>query len=367
MSWGRPNLRRHIQVIPVISRRPGPAATNRKPGLRLHKLPAHWPVAAASALAVGLWALKPVFINTISNSVGFVEAYLLAGAIAVACSLLLLATVRPLRRVQLMSSFWVNAGLCGSMLAVWYYGFYRALYTTGVAEATIVAFTWPLIAAIALPILVRGIPWLRGTQWLFVVVAFAGGALVTMASTSSGSGDSNGIWWAVFAAFGSGLYLPFALRAAEGVQSKRPLVVTTWTISIANIAACLLVAGMSIPTTGLSYSDLRWQTVLVCVVIGCGTYLSAEIAWTWAIGVSKSPKLGALPYLSPAVSVILLWLLFGEPLDWKVLVGLLVVVGANLGLHLAKGKPAEEPGTSARDRATPCLPPTAVSGRNSAP
>lgn len=62
---------------------------------------------------------------------------------------------------------------------------------------------------------------------------------------------------------------------------------------------------------------------------------------------SPSLAIGTLPYLTPVASVLALWLILGQgirPVTW---VALLVVVGANVAMHLWR------PGRAAREVVVP--------------
>lgn len=300
-------------------------------------------VTVAALTAVAFWSLKPVFISIIGDRGDYAEVYVVAGTISVLSSLvgalvLRRRTAAVLRGGRNSLSGVGSAAVSGLFLALWYYGFYRALYGAPKVDATIIAFTWPLIAVVAMRVFSPATAArLRWNEWLMVLASFVGAAAIGVSNIGAAqSGDSGEIVWAFVAAVGSGLYLPFAInstRSFDQVVGSRPIA-TFYAISVANataLAAVLLALWVSGHT--LRFYAFDGQVLLVCGLIGIGTYLVAEITWTWAFQEYKSLTLSSLPYFSPAVSVVLLYLLFDEPVRPIAIVGLVLILFSNLTLH----------------------------------
>lgn len=302
-------------------------------------------VTIAAITAVAFWSLKPIFISMIGDRGDYAEVYVVAGSISVVTSavisILLWRRVVQICRGGRRSLMGLgNACLSGLFLALWYYGFYRALYGADKADATIIAFTWPMIAVIAMRIFSPSTAGkLKWHQWLLIVAAFTGAVAVGLSNlgvVAQNPGSSNEIVWAFVAALGSGLYLPFAINATNAFDRSvhsRP-VATFFSISVANIAA-LAAVWIALQGTGhkLRFYAFDAQVIGICALIGIGTYLIAEVTWTWAFREYKSLTLSSLPYFSPAVSVVLLFLLFDEPIRPIAILGLVVILFSNLTLH----------------------------------
>lgn len=302
-------------------------------------------VTIAALTAVTFWSLKPVFISIIGDRGDFAEVYVVAAAISMVASaagalVLRKKTVAIVLGGRQSLSGSASAAISGIFLAFWYYGFYRALYGAPKVDATIIAFTWPLIAVIAMrvfsPTTARKLRW---NEWLMVLASFIGAVAIGLSnagSTQSAAGSSGEIIWAFVAAIGSGLYLPFAINATRSfdrVVESRPIA-TFYAISVANATALAAVlVALKIAGHTLRFYAFDPQVLLVCALIGIGTYLVAEITWTWAFQEYKSLTLSSLPYFSPAVSVVLLYLLFDEPVRPIAIVGLVLILFSNLTLH----------------------------------
>lgn len=302
-------------------------------------------VTIAAITAVALWSLKPIFISMIGDRGDYAEVYLVAGSISVLTSVvvsaLLWRRVAAIARGGRRALIGVaNGCLSGLFLGLWYYGFYRALYGADKADATIIAFTWPMIAVIAMRVFSPSTAdRLKWHQWLLVIASFAGAVAVGLSSlgeTTNASGSSGEIVWAFVAAIGSGLYLPFAINATnafDDVVHSKPIA-TFFSISVGNVAALIAVASsLKVADHKLRFYAFDAEVIGICALIGIGTYLIAEVTWTWAFREYQSLTLSSLPYFSPAVSVVLLFLLFNEVIRPIAILGLVVILFSNLTLH----------------------------------
>ncbi|MFE6648082.1 glycine betaine ABC transporter substrate-binding protein [Nocardioides sp. NPDC057772] len=302
-------------------------------------------VTLAALTAVAFWSLKPIFISIIGDRGDFAEVYVTAASIsvlvsAIGATVLWRRTARLFRGGRTSLSGVGSAMLSGFFLALWYYGYYRALYSVSKVDATVIAFTWPLISVIAMRVFSpKTARKLKFNEWLMVAASFVGACAIGISNAAGGhtpSGSDGEIVWAFVAALGSGLYLPFAINATKSfdrILSSRAIA-TFYSISVANVAALVVV----LTALGASAHKLRFyafdpQVIFVCALIGIGTYLIAEITWTWAFQEYESLTLSSLPYFSPAVSVVLLYLIFDEPVRPIAVVGLVLILFSNLTLH----------------------------------
>ncbi|PIE11387.1 MAG: hypothetical protein CSA72_04530 [Rhodobacterales bacterium] len=298
-------------------------------------------VAVAAATAVAFWALKPIFISMIGDRAGYAEVFVAAGLISVASSLFcaVLMWRRSFRLLRDRRALYglAQAAISGGFLALWYYGFYRALYGAAKVDATVIAFTWPLISILAMRLFAphHGRS-LKGSEYALIFVSFAGAVSIGLSGLTSGGGSGEEIIFAFVAAIGSGFYLPFAINAisrfSDILGSK--ITGTFYVISVANAVALLAVSvQLKLSGSALYFYGFDTQVWLICALIGIGTYLVAEITWTWAFSEYQSLTLSTLPYFSPALSVILLYILFDEPVAPIAAFGLVLVLFSNMTLH----------------------------------
>lgn len=151
-------------------------------------------------------------------------------------------------------------------------------------------------------------------------------------------GSSENVW-AFVAAIGSGIYLPFAINATRSFDRlvRSRTIATFYAVSVANaIAFTAVLVALWVTERALRFDAFDSRVLLICALIGIGTYLVAEISWTWAFQEYKSLTLSSLPYFSPAVSAVLLYLLFEEPVRPVAMVGLVLILFSNLALHLTQ-------------------------------
>ena len=305
-----------------------------------HKVVGLW----GCILAVALWAFKPSLIALTPSSAGFAEVYLISGGIAVIAGLPFLLKWGLASRHAFSWRVISQIAVSGACLGMWYYGFYRALKEAPVMEASIIGFSWVLIAAIVMPYLgPKDIRKMSLVQWCLMVVAFLGVALVTKSGSTAGDGEFSELLWAGIAAVGSGLYLPFAVRATRALEkSVSALKATTLVITGANIASLIGVGTVLLVTNAhLNFTAVTPHTFLICAVIGVGIYVLAEVFWTWGYSQANSQAVGIMPYAVPAISSLLLVVLFGEQFTMLLLLGMGLIVAANILMQLVARKPID--------------------------
>ena len=288
-----------------------------------------------------MWSLKPTLITLASAQAGFAEIYLASGIIAALVAIpIIIFLSRTDKGWWREPSILRNSTLSGIFLGVWYYGFYRALMEAPEIEASIIGFSWVIIATIVMPYLgPKGIQRLTPWQFVLIGVAFGGVVLISISGVNiAQGGDPKELWWAVIAAIGSGLYLPFALRANASLSKRGNLKTVssmTLVIAVANICSIAFVSGALLLTHApLDFTSFTGSTYLIAGAIGIGVYFLAEVGWTWGYSTYNSLALGLLPYLVPGVSSLLLWALFGNQLTWLTALGLSIIVSANIVIHL---------------------------------
>ena len=295
-------------------------------------------------VAVALWSLKPSLISLTPSSAGFAEVYLLSGTIAVVVGLPFLVAWGAKYRHAFTWKIVFQIAIAGVCLGIWYYGFYRALKEAPVMEASIIGFSWVLIATIVMPYIgpkdIRKMTWL---QWGLMLVAFLGVALITKSGVGAGDGDPKELVWAGIAAVGSGLYLPFAVKATRALEkSVSALKATTVVITGANVASVVSVGAVLLATRAdLDFTAITPKTMLVCGIIGVCVYILAEVFWTWGYSQTNSQAIGVMPYAVPVVSSLFLVAFFDTQFTMMLLIGMGLIVTSNVLMQLVPPKPHE--------------------------
>lgn len=291
-------------------------------------------------------SLSSVFISLIGAKAGAAEIFLIAISLSLVVSLVIAVfqwgttktLIKGMRIEPQLLNGLKNAALSGVFIGLWYFGFYQALQYGPKIETTIIAFIWPLLSVFAMRIFAKDLAKpLTLKSWLLILASFIGVVgIVLNNSASSGSEGFWGFFWAILAAIGSGLYLPFAVKASKSFSAKLGTGVKTtfYSVSISNTIALITAgAAMILFKYPLDFTRIDISSFIYCIVIGLGVYLFAEIAWTWAFKETASLTLSSLPYFSPAVSVLLLAIFFHQPLTIYAVIGLTIIISSNLYLH----------------------------------
>lgn len=139
-----------------------------------------------------------------------------------------------------------------------------------------------------------------------MVVAFAGVAVIAVATTSGSSHGSNGL--------GVALCLVAAVAYAVGVISQKPLLAdlpalqVTWLACTIGAVCCLPWAGSLVHQLGtVSAGSVCWM-----VYLGLFPTAVAFTTWAYALARTSAGRAGATTYLVPPMTVLLSWLLLGE-------------------------------------------------------
>ena len=292
----------------------------------------------ASIIAVMFWSAKPIYITVLKDSYSAEQIFMMAGLISVVAGIMI-AALRHRSTVPLLTQpgartvcgYAIKAGL---FLALWYWAFYKGLQGDTPVEVVIISFAWPLVCILSFrlfaPTLQR-----RLDRWEYplVLVAFIGAGLTAQGST----GDPTLIVFAVLAAIGAGMYLPFAVMAINEATkiTGHKIAASFYATLFMNIVA--LAAGLVLLAV-TQQLDLpaqwpSWFELLILTAIGLGTYLVAEILWCYALSSTDNPSIAALAFLSPGLSILILHLGFQQPISVWALLGLLAILATNLLLH----------------------------------
>ncbi|MBZ0329379.1 DMT family transporter [Halomonas sp. ANAO-440] len=235
---------------------------------------------------------------------------------------------------QALSQGWRTAAWAGLMNPVAYYlllfGAYDRLPGQ---EAMALNYTWALaMAFLAVPILGQRLTridilagliayagvWVIATRGAVFDVAFADPLGVGMALAST-------LLWALY----------WLLNARD----HRPPLVAQWqnfTVALPVLTLLMLL--------GPGFSWLGWKGLAAGIYVGLFEMGVAFVLWQLAVHrVSRTARVSNLIFLSPPVSLLLLFLVVGEPILPSTLVGLVLILG---GLRLQQWQKSPVPATS---------------------
>lgn len=254
------------------------------------------PKAGATALgvvAIALWSALALLTRS-SGSVPPFELLSLTFAVAFASSVAVLAC----RGRTIFSAWKQSASACAfSFFGIFIYHalYFHALSRAPAAEASLVAYLWPLLIVLFSATVDRGTMLPRHVAG--AALGFAGSAWVVLGRTRAPVGDAHvdgylaaagcAVVWAAY----SVLNRRFRNVPSDMVGGVCGLV------AIAGLLAHLLTESTVVPTAG------AWVGI---VLLGLGPAGTAFFAWDHATKHGHLPLLGALSYLAPLLSTLLL-------------------------------------------------------------
>lgn len=272
---------------------------------------------AVGLVAIGLWAALAL-LTTLCAGLPPFELLTLSFAVAFCLSVLILA-----RRGGGAFRAWRQP------VSVWAFSFigifsYHALYFTALsrapaAQASLIAYLWPLLIVLLSTLSKRQS--FRARHLLGAVLGFCGSALVIL-GPDAGTADV-AFPWAGYAAAAAGALV----WSSYSVLNRRFQHVPSEFIG--GVCGLVALAGLGahlVFERTVAPDAVQWGAVFL---LGAGPVGIAFFAWDHATKHGHISLLGALSYLAPLLSTLLL-LLFGlTPMSWSIVAAaILIVLGA---------------------------------------
>ncbi len=292
-------------------------------------------VLLAVAVTVLLWASAFVGIRSAGHHFGpgaLALGRLVVGALALGAVMLIRNESLPPRRAL------PGIALCGLL----WFGLYNVALNAAERHldagiAAVLVNVGPIfIAILAGLLLAEGFPRLL---LLGCVVAFAGAALIGLASAHHTHG----------AGLGAVLCIVAALAYAAGVVAQKPVLrdasplAVTWLACLIGALGCLPFAPGLVDQLGRAPAGAQaWL-----VYLGIAPTAIGFLTWAYALSHTSAGRMGSSTYLVPPVALLLGWLLLGEVPPLLALPGGVLCLA---GVAVARRRPA---GGSGRPRSYP--------------
>ena len=280
---------------------------------------------AVGAVAILLWAALALLTVRARGIPPFELLALSFGVAFLAGMALLGAGGRPgLAQLRQRLAPWLTA-FCGIF-------FYHALYffalsAAPAAEASLIAYLWPLLIVL----LSATLPGerLRSRHLLGALLGLAGTALILMNHGGGGGERSTGSAAGYAAAFGCALVWSgySVLNRRFGSTPSGMLVGVCGAVALAGGICHLALEATVRPDSA------QWAAVLV---LGSGPTGLAFLAWDYATKHGRLSLLGTLSYMAPLISTLLLILAGQARATHQVLVAAVLIIG---GALIATGMP----------------------------
>lgn len=272
---------------------------------------------AIGILAVGLWAaLAP--LTALCSGLPPFELLSLSFSVAFALSIVLLAL-----RGRRAFSAWRQP------VSAWRFSFsaiftYHALYFFAMrhaptAEASLIAYLWPLLIVLISTLVDRSA--FRQKHLIGACLGFLGTAVVILGPGKTA--DSSGLpMTGYLAAAGCAI-----VWSTYSVMNRRFRAIPSEMIG--GVCGLVALAGLFVHVL---FEQFVWPTpsqVLLIILLGVGPVGLAFFAWDHATKYGSLPLIGALAYLTPLLSTLLLMALGLTPMGWSIVAAaLLIVLGA---------------------------------------
>ena len=287
---------------------------------------------AVALAAVGLWSTN-AWAAGVALSAMRVGWLLLVQYAAAAVVLLAVRRRRGNRSTSVTGSavFAVGAGVVGLTGTIFLQ--YVAFATAPIVAANVLAYAWPLLAALWVAVALRT----RRAMALAVLalVGFGGVALIfARPETTISRGSAAGAGWGYAAALGSAACMAFYTLASGRIQ------VAATDVLIPATLAGILAAGALTAVTGSPWPQpVGW---LAAAYIGLGPMAAGYGLWTHAMSSGGAERIAPLGYATPLLSTLLL-LATGSPATATTLAGIALVLVCSIGVlatqHLQHSSP----------------------------
>jgi drug/metabolite transporter (DMT)-like permease len=123
-----------------------------------------------------------------------------------------------------------------------------------------------------------------------------------------------------------------SIYSKRRVRGVAPLMAVAFEMLIAGVALCLF--GLLLGEAARFHPTPR-STLAVLWLLTAGSLLGYS-AYMWLLSHVPAVKVSTYAYVNPVIAVFLGWLILGEPLDWRMGVGTLVILGGVALVNLAR-------------------------------
>jgi drug/metabolite transporter (DMT)-like permease len=206
---------------------------------------------------------------------------------------------------------------------------YLAFATAPIVEANVVAYGWPLFAALWAALAYRSRQTLAGVP--LAIIGFAGVALIL--SSGSGLGSTDGGTAGYVAALASAVCMAFYTVMAGRSRARVDTFLLPATVFGTVSALALCVTGLA-PWIWAPVSLGAW---VASVYAGVGPMAGGFMLWRLAMSGGGAKRLAPLGYATPLLSTVLL-VLFGETFTSNTLFGALLVLVCSIGVLVMNRK-----------------------------
>jgi len=226
-------------------------------------------------------------------------------------SLILLAVWRPALRGRSRSEL-MQAAVFGLVLAAMNLSFYEALHRIPLGIAVALEFVGPLTVALLGSRRARDLAW----------VAFAAAGILVLTSPSGHTLDGPGVALALLAGCFWGAYIVLNARLGQVFPG------------VTGLTLGMCVGALAVAPLGLAEGGSELFSVESLLLGGAVGVLSSVIPYSFEVEALRriaTPVFGVLMSLEPAVAALAGFLVVGQPISPRLVIGIALVIVASVG------------------------------------
>lgn len=270
-----------------------------------------------AAITIALWSTTATVGKLLLGSLSSMQV-LAASCGYAAVFLLLLCLVQG--KLKLLKTCRVKDILAMSGMGMLGIFFYNLFWFIGIrrisaSQAMIINYLWPMMAILAACVILKERLTFRKT--IAALMSFAGVIIVTFNGHSGGIDAQAllGIVFCMMAAVSYGLFVALNKRMS---YDKTMSMFVYYLVGFVVSALCVAVSGEGLRMDGMQHLGMAWLGVL--------THAVGYVGWALAMDGGDTAKIANLAYITPFLSLVWNFLVLGEPLSLRCVLGLVVIV-----------------------------------------
>lgn len=219
------------------------------------------------------------------------------------------------------ADFWPGLAL-GTVFAAEFLCLFLALDLTLVSRASVIFYSMPVWMGLLAHFYLPG-ERLNGVRTAGLLLAFVGTAWAILSRSSDDQGSFGNIWGDLFALGGAWGWAGTAFLARKTrLSAAGPEAQLFWMVAVS--APILLIISPFFGPLLREVTPMHWALlVFQSSVVVTGGFIS----WLWLLSVYPTSTVASFSFLSPLFTILLSFILLGEPLTWALSVAFLLVAG----------------------------------------
>lgn len=266
-----------------------------------------------AAVAIILWATTAAVSKLLLGNLSSMQV--LAASCGYAFVFLLIICAAQ-GKLKLLKTYKAKDYLAMSGMGMLGIFFYNLLLFMGIerifaSQAMVINYLWPMMAVLAACVLLK--ERLTARKCIAVLMSFLGVIIVT--TSSQGTDNALGVLCCVLAAVFYGMFVVLNKRLPyDKFVGMMVYHLAGFLVSFAYV----MLSGEGLSLNLMQHLGMGW--------IGIFTYAVAYVAWALAMDAGDTAKIANLAYITPFLSLVWNFLLLGEPISIRCVIGLVVIV-----------------------------------------